>query len=55
MPCNQDVEHPTNSSFDRSDFITDSYFRSIEFGLEFSKASPEIFDSFFVGGHSAEL
>ena len=43
MPCNQDVEHPTNSSFDLSEFIIDSYFHSIEFGLEVSKGSPRIF------------
>ena len=55
MPCNQDVGHPTNSSFNLSEFIIDSYFHSIEFGLEVSKASLQIFDSFLVGGHSAEL
>ena len=53
MPCNQDVKYPTNCNFDLSEFITDSYFCSIKFGLEVSKASPKIFDSFFVGRHSA--
>ena len=53
MPCNQDVKYLTNYSFDLSEFITDSYFHLIEFGLEVSKSSPKIFDSFFVRGHSA--
>ena len=53
MPCNQDVEHSTNSSFDFLAFIsTNSYFHSIKFGLEVSKASSQNFDFFFVGGHS---
>ena len=52
MPCNQDVEHLTNSSFDLSNFITNSYFHSIKFGLEVSKSSSQNFDSFFVGGHN---
>ena len=55
MPCNQDVKHPTSRSFDLLEFITNSYFHSIEFGLEVSKASSQIFDSFFVGGHCVEL
>ena len=55
MPCNQDVEHPTNSSFNLSEFIIDSYFHSIEFSLEVSKGSPQVFDPFLVGRDSAEL
>ena len=46
---------PTNSSFDLLEFMIDSYFHSIVFGLQDSKASPQIFDSFFVGGQSVEL
>ena len=55
MPCNQDVGHPTNSNFNLLEFITDSYFHSIKFGLDVSEASLQIFDSFLVDGHSAEL
>ena len=49
------MSNPTNSSFDLLDFMIDSYFHSIKFGLEVSIASPQIFDSFFIGGHSVEL
>ena len=55
MPCNQDVGHLTNNNFNFSEFITNYYFHSIEVGLEVSKASLQIFDSFLVDGHSVEL
>ena len=55
MPCNHDVEHSANSSLDLSEFISNSYFHLIEFGLEVSKGSPQVFDSFLVSGHSAKL
>ena len=55
MPCNQDVKHLTNSNFNLSEFIIDSYFHLIEVSLEISKASLQISDSFLVGGHSAEF
>ena len=34
MPCNPNVGHPTNSSFNFSEFITNSYVHLIEVGLE---------------------
>ena len=49
------MSNAKNSSFNLLEFMNDSYFLSIKFGLEVSKASPQIFDSFFVGGKSVEL
>ena len=40
MPSNQDVKNPTNSSFDLSGFIIDSYFHSIEFVWRSPKLAP---------------
>ena len=34
MPCNPDIGHPTNSNFNLSEFITNSYVHFIEVGLE---------------------
>ena len=37
------MSNPTNSSFVLLEFMIDSYFHSIEFGLEVSKASLRFF------------
>ena len=37
------TSNPTNSSFDLLEFMIDSYFNSIEFGFEVSKANPIFF------------